>query len=98
MAINLAATPAAAPGMDNLNRVVGQSGALVSCLDDGRKLLVRQRRFGQNRGQSLNTTTLIETFLPSISMFVCVCVSGLTVCLRLVYFGWAGHAPSAPHY
>ena len=29
---------------------------------------------------------------------VCVCVSGLTVGLRLLYFGWAGHAPSTPNY
>ena len=29
---------------------------------------------------------------------VCVCVSSLTVGLRLLYFGGADHASSAPHY
>ena len=29
---------------------------------------------------------------------VCVCVCGLTLGLRLLYFGGAGHAPSTPHY
>ena len=35
---------------------------------------------------------------PRDQVCVCVCVSGLTVVLRLLYFGGAGHAPSTPHY
>lgn len=32
------------------------------------------------------------------SLCPCVCVSSLTVDLRLLYLGGAGHAPSTPHY
>ena len=45
MALNPAVSPAAAPGIDNLNRAMEQSRALVACSADGRKLLVRWRRF-----------------------------------------------------
>ena len=48
--LHLAAPPAAAPGMDNLKRVVERSRALVSCLADEWKSLVRWRRFGHGLG------------------------------------------------
>ena len=45
MMFNPAASPADAPGIDSLNRVMGRSGALVALSADGRELLVRRRRF-----------------------------------------------------
>ena len=33
-----------------------------------------------------------------LGIIVCVCVSGLTVGLRLLYFGGVIRAPSTPHY
>ena len=34
----------------------------------------------------------------TVCVCVCVCVCGLIACLKLLYFGGAGHAPSTPHY
>ena len=45
MALSPAASPAATPGTDSLNPVVGRGGALVACSADRRELLVRRRRF-----------------------------------------------------
>ena len=62
MALNLAVSPAAAPGIGSLNRVMEQGGALVVCSADGQELLVQRRRFVMFECRCLNINQKITDY------------------------------------